>query len=208
MGMGPACRTSHLLAFPNGSWATFPTCRTVPYIAGENGNEYCFLKFTSNFRNWLFKNGCQLAFWTCTFLIFSNPTFSKDSTISNGPTQSFLWLNLFCHSWTNNRLVLPNTLNHKQTRIPRWTVIGFLLMICLGILTLSTENIIFTSDPCQRKEPESDWFKKNSLIKKNGHESRMRLYPSECFYPLREDSCEDIADPMNQSISAWVDIFS
>ena len=31
MGVGPACRTSLPLAFPSGSWATFPTCGTVPY---------------------------------------------------------------------------------------------------------------------------------------------------------------------------------
>ena len=32
MGVGPACQTSHPLAFSSGSWATFPTPRgTVPY---------------------------------------------------------------------------------------------------------------------------------------------------------------------------------
>ena len=31
MGVGPACQTLHPLAFPSGSWATFPTCGTVPY---------------------------------------------------------------------------------------------------------------------------------------------------------------------------------
>ena len=33
MGVGPACRILHPLAFPSGSWATFPTCGTVPYKA-------------------------------------------------------------------------------------------------------------------------------------------------------------------------------
>ena len=31
MGMSPACRTLHPLAFPSRSWATFPTHGTVPY---------------------------------------------------------------------------------------------------------------------------------------------------------------------------------
>ena len=32
MGVDPACQTSHPLAFPSGSWATFPMCATVPYV--------------------------------------------------------------------------------------------------------------------------------------------------------------------------------
>ena len=32
MGVGPAYQTSLPLAFPSGSWATFPPRRTVPYI--------------------------------------------------------------------------------------------------------------------------------------------------------------------------------
>ena len=31
MGVGPACRTSHPLAFPSGSWTTFHTHGTVSY---------------------------------------------------------------------------------------------------------------------------------------------------------------------------------
>ena len=31
-GRGPVCWTSHPLAFPSGSWATFPTRGTVPYM--------------------------------------------------------------------------------------------------------------------------------------------------------------------------------
>ena len=36
VGVGPVCRTSHPLAFPSVSWATFPTCGTVPYSPIQN----------------------------------------------------------------------------------------------------------------------------------------------------------------------------
>ena len=53
MGVGPACQTSHPLAFPSGSWAIFPMHGTVPYKTGgilflvqnNNGPNTIFVTF-------------------------------------------------------------------------------------------------------------------------------------------------------------------
>lgn len=134
-------------------------------------------------------------------------SFQIPHSISNGPTQSFLWLNLFDHSWKNSRLDLPNALYHKQTRIPRWTVIWFSFDNLFRHFNSQYRKYYLYLWPLPVKRTWKWLVQKGLSTELNEHESRMRLYPSECLCLLRKDDLGDIADPMNQIISAWVDVF-
>lgn len=135
-------------------------------------------------------------------------SFQIPHSISNGPTQSFLWLNLFDHSWKNSRLDLPNALYHKQTRIPRWTVIWFSFDNLFRHFNSQYRKYYLYLWPLPVKRTWKWLVQKGLSTELNEHESRMRLYPSECLCLLRKDDLGDIADPMNQIISAWVFSFN
>ena len=50
MGVGPVCWTSHPLAFPSGSWATFPMRGTVPRREGQGRVEQTEVKQSTQSR--------------------------------------------------------------------------------------------------------------------------------------------------------------
>lgn len=134
-------------------------------------------------------------------------SFQIPHCISNGPTHSFLWLNLFYHSWKNSRQDLPNPLYHKQTRISRWTVIWFSFDNLFEHFNWQHRKYYLYPWPLPVKRTWKWFVQKGLSTESNEHESRMRLYPSECLYPLSKDSLGDIADPMSHIVLAWVDVF-
>ena len=86
MGVGPVCRTSLTLAFPSGSWATFPIRGTVPNRSTSFliKNLFCLFLLHSSWINFIsFKIIINLHFFS-TFKIFHSLM-----CINFGNSQSF-----------------------------------------------------------------------------------------------------------------------